>query len=114
MEKKNAETTNNVNESHADPTLNAILMKLSEHESSHQNINDRLNSIMNNGGSPKNNAHNFFNRNEHNRAPHNSRRPYYGHYFGCKQIGHRYSECTTTIPEDIAYIRESVKSLMSY
>ena len=68
MEKKNAETTNNVNESHADPTLNAIHMKLAEHESSHQNINDRLNSIMNNGGSPKNNAHNFFNRIEHNRV----------------------------------------------
>ena len=67
--KKNAETINNVNESHADPTLNAILKKLAEHESSHQNINDRLNSIMNNAGSPnKSNTHNFFIRNDYNPA----------------------------------------------
>ena len=30
--KKNAETINNVNESHTDPTLNAILKKLAEYE----------------------------------------------------------------------------------
>ena len=42
-----------------------------------------------------------------------SRRPYYGHCFGCKQIGHRYTECLTTFLEDIAFIRENFDELLA-
>ena len=43
----------------------------------------------------------------------NDRRPYNGHCFGCKQYGHRYTECTTTPHEDVAYIRKKFKKLLT-
>ena len=43
----------------------------------------------------------------------NNCRPYYGHCFGCMQCGHRYTECSTTPPEKIAYIRANFSELLA-
>ena len=39
-------------------------------------------------------------------------RPYYGHCFGCKKLGHRYTECRTISPKDIRHIRDNFKEYL--
>ena len=131
----NVQETASTNESRTDPALTTILKKLNDFSSAHQSLKDKVNSMFNNESPPNraNTRHQPFrsdrrpqqgyrdNRNRttpntrahpYNRSQ-NSRRPYYGHCFGCKQTGHRYTDCTTTSAEDIAYIRENFSELLT-
>jgi len=76
-------------------TLSAILKKLGNQDKAHKSVKDKVNSITTKS------------------SPLNNHRTYNGQCFGCKQPGHRYTDCTTTSPEDMAYIRENFLDILA-
>ena len=99
--KKHVENVNSMTESatEIDPkvnaTLSAILKKLGDQNKAFKSVKDKVNSIVTKS------------------SPLNNHRTYNGQCFGCKQPGHRYTDCTTTSPEDMAYIRKNFLDLLA-